>query len=131
MTRDDYIKKSRSHLEQQAIDLFENDKTLPKCVEQYHFHKWRFDFAWPKVKVAVEIDGYTNGGRGHVSGTQYSSDCRKLNQAQKERWVLLRFDAKMLNKEMVETIKFMILSRIPLLNAGFLSNQPNITITRV
>ncbi len=33
---------------------------LPKPAREYRFHRerrWRFDFAWPDYKVAVEVEG--------------------------------------------------------------------------
>jgi very-short-patch-repair endonuclease len=61
-------------------------------VREHKFHptrRWRFDFAWPSIKLAVEIDGR---GRHHtVAG--FRADCEKINEAIKLGWRVLRFPA--------------------------------------
>ena len=54
---------------------------------------WRFDYAWPAVSVAVEIDGY---GPGHTAMAGISSDHEKQNAAILEGWRVFRFTAKLL-----------------------------------
>ena len=62
--------------------------------QEYRFHKvrrWRFDFAWPQLHFAVEIDGGTwNGGR-HVTGAGFQADAEKMNSAVLEGWFVMRF----------------------------------------
>jgi hypothetical protein len=63
--------------------------------------KWRFDFAWLKQRIAVELEGGTSlpGRRSrHTSGKGFREDCHKYNAAAIMGWTLLRGDA-----EMVET----------------------------
>lgn len=51
---------------------------LPEPATQYIFHptrKWRLDFAWPELKIGVEINGAGGGGYGnpvicHACGTR-------------------------------------------------------------
>lgn len=65
---------------------------LPAPEREYRFHptrKWRFDFAWPALKVAVEIEGR---GR-HQTFTGYAADCHKYNEAVALGWRVLRFPA--------------------------------------
>lgn len=52
---------------------------------------WRFDFAIPHKKIAVEIEGgvFTNGR--HVQGMGFQNDCEKYNQALLLGWRVLRF----------------------------------------
>ena len=80
----------------------------PPCVTEYQFdesRKWRFDFAWPERKVAVEIDGGTYSGGRHVRGKGYEGDCNKLNAAVMAGWVVLRFTGYHLaKKRQVETV---------------------------
>lgn len=66
---------------------------LPKPAREYRFHperKWRFDFAWPEHKVALEIDGGTWGGGRHTRGAGFEEDCHKLNAAAVLGWRVLR-----------------------------------------
>ena len=69
--------------------------------QEYKFHpkrKWRFDFAWPKSKVAVECEGGTWVGGRHVRGQGYANDLDKYNRATVMGWCVLRFTTDMLNK---------------------------------
>lgn len=58
---------------------------LPPHVAEYRFHpvrKWRFDYAWPDRKIALEIDGglFVNGGhsRGKAREGDYEKDANAL-----------------------------------------------------
>lgn len=52
---------------------------------------WRFDFAWPAQKVAVEIEGGVwNGGR-HTRGSGFTADCEKYNRAAQLGFRVFRF----------------------------------------
>lgn len=78
------------------------------CVREYQFHpvrKWRFDYAIPEVKIAIEVEGgvfkersyigkdgfihTTTGGR-HTSGVGFLKDMEKYNTATALGWRLLR-----------------------------------------
>jgi very-short-patch-repair endonuclease len=73
----------------------------------YAGRKWRFDFAWPDKKLAVEIDGGTWGKRGrHVTGIGFYRDCEKLNHAVIDGWHVLRGDSKMVkNGELLRYVE--------------------------
>lgn len=53
--------------------------------------KWRFDFAWPAVKVAVECEGGTHSGGRHTRGPGFEKDAEKYNAALLAGWRVLRF----------------------------------------
>ncbi len=79
---------------------------LPKPKQEYRFHptrRWRFDNAWPKEKIAVEIDGgqWKRGGGRHNS----DGDREKLNEAAVLGWRVLRFSGTMLRNDPVGCIK--------------------------
>lgn len=81
-------------------ELKNNGINLP--TEEYQFHaerKWRFDFAWPNKKVAVEVEGgaFTNGR--HTRGTGFIKDMEKYNAAVMEGWKLLRFTPDQMQKQ--------------------------------
>ena len=63
---------------------------------EFAFHptrKWRFDFAWPERKVAVEVEGVVFGKRGqgrHQTAIGLSADCEKYNEALLLGWRVLR-----------------------------------------
>jgi very-short-patch-repair endonuclease len=76
----------------------------PEPQPEYEFNKpltkHRFDFAWPDVKVAVEVEGgiFTSKEVGaHVRGVRYSEDCRKYNRAQILGWRVFRFTTLMID----------------------------------
>lgn len=62
--------------------------------KEYKFHptrKWRFDFADPDNKVAVEIDGGVFSGGRHTRGSGFRADCEKINAAAVLGWRVLRY----------------------------------------
>lgn len=67
---------------------------LPDPTPEYRFHKtrkWRFDYAWPQLKVAVEINGGSFVQGRHNRGAALISEYDKLNEAQRLGWVVLQF----------------------------------------
>lgn len=59
---------------------------------EYRFlttRRWRFDFAWPTLRIAVEIEGR---GR-HQTVVGFRNDCEKYNAALRLGWRVLRFPA--------------------------------------
>jgi very-short-patch-repair endonuclease len=69
---------------------------LPEPTREYKFHptrKWRADFAWPKERVMVEVQGgiWTNGR--HNRGAGMEGDMEKLNHAMLDGWKVLHFSA--------------------------------------
>ncbi len=55
--------------------------------------RWRFDFAWPRAKVAVEIDGF---GFGHQAQQCISNQNEKQNSAIEMGWTVLRYTSRCL-----------------------------------
>lgn len=65
-----------------------------ECVREYRFHptrQWRFDYAIPDLRIAIEIDGgiWINGRHNRASG--YLGDMEKFNTAATLGWVVLKF----------------------------------------
>lgn len=82
----------------EKVDLFLNylQQQFPQAevVKELQFHpdrKWRFDYAFPSRKVAIEIDGaiWTLGRHNRPRG--YLNDMEKLNTAASMGWLVLRF----------------------------------------
>ena len=58
---------------------------------------WRFDFAWPDHRIAVEVDGGAWSQGRHTRGSGFEEDCRKLNASAALGWRVLRFTSDMLD----------------------------------
>ena len=72
------------------------DGLLPN--REYKFHpvrKWRFDFAFLDVLVAVEVEGGVWSGGRHGTGTGFTADCEKYAEAALLGWHILRFTPAM------------------------------------
>lgn len=63
-------------------------------VEEYKFHpirKWRFDFAFPDKKIAIEAEGGTWVSGRHSQGSGFNKDAEKYNEAAIMGWKVLRY----------------------------------------
>ena len=75
--------------------------------EQFFFditRQYRFDFAWPALRVAVEIHGGEFSGGRHGRGTGLKSDCEKMRAAQLLGWIVLPFVGTDLDKRPVQCV---------------------------
>lgn len=76
---------------------------LPAPVPQYQIvqeRRFRWDFAWPDYKVAVEIQGGTWSGGAHGRGWGIERDCEKQNLAVLAGWRVLLFTGTMVHNGM-------------------------------
>lgn len=67
---------------------------LPEPVPEYQFHsarRWRFDFAWPMQRIAIEIDGGIWSQGRHTRGSGYLRDLAKFNAAMMLGWKVLKY----------------------------------------
>jgi len=61
-------------------------------VSELKFHpvrKWRFDWAWPDLRAALELNGGTFTGGRHIRGIGYERDCEKIAVAMTMGWAVL------------------------------------------
>jgi very-short-patch-repair endonuclease len=73
---------------------------LPAPIRERRFappRRWRFDYAWPAQRLALEIEGGTWTGGRHVRGRGYEADCEKYSEAALRGWRVLRVTTTMLN----------------------------------
>lgn len=92
-------KGPRSKLEETLNLHIRSTIALPLPEREFVFAKprrWRFDFAWPALKIAAECEGgiWTNGA--HTRGKHFTSDCEKYNAAILLGWRVLRFTGDMI-----------------------------------
>lgn len=85
-------------------------------VREFRFHptrKWRFDYAIPVLKIAIECDGGVWTGGRHVSPQGYLKDMEKFNAAAELGWVVLKFTPQTLvTSGTIETIRATIAKRV-------------------
>ena len=83
---------------------------------EYRFHptrKWRFDYAIPALKIAIECDGgiWTHGR--HVSPTGFLRDMEKFNAAAELGWAILKFTPdQLVSHDAIATIRATIAGRM-------------------
>lgn len=93
--------KAEKILRKNGLDWFE---------EEHRFceRRWRFDIAFVKEKIALEIEGGIWKGKfgGHTSGKGYTNNCEKYNEATVAGWKVLRVvDQQIDNGDMLRWIK--------------------------
>ena len=79
----------------ERVEIAIREAGLPEPKKEVLFHpsrRWRFDFAWPEIMLAVEVDGM--GRHNTVAGM--ANDDEKINEAQIRGWMVLRFNAKLI-----------------------------------
>lgn len=83
---------------------------LPEPVPEYAFHpkrKWRFDFAFPLHRVAVEIDGGIWSQGRHTRGSGYLRDLVKFNTAALLGWRVLKYPPDQLGQA-IDDLRIML-----------------------
>jgi very-short-patch-repair endonuclease len=55
--------------------------------------KFRFDYAIPEMKIAIEYEGLFSEKSGHTTIEGYNKDCIKYNMAVLLGWKVLRYTA--------------------------------------
>lgn len=67
---------------------------LPCPEREFRFHperKWRFDYAFTDLFLAIEVEGGIYSGGRHVRGAGYAKDMEKYNAAVISGWKVLRY----------------------------------------
>jgi very-short-patch-repair endonuclease len=91
------------HLKAEGIDGW---------VREHRFHpvrRWRFDFAWPELMFAAEVEGGTWVHGRHTRGAGVAKDLEKYNEAMLLGWNVARFDSGMVKSgKAIDTIKIFL-----------------------
>jgi very-short-patch-repair endonuclease len=85
-------------------------------VEEFKFHptrKWRFDYAYPEHRVAIEVEGLVRGGKSrHTTISGYIGDCDKYNQAILHGWKVIRLvQTEILKTSTIELLREIIIKK--------------------
>lgn len=94
-------KADREKLELHLARDLKVAKLTEGMVREHRFHpprRWRFDFAWPEIYLAVEVEGITYEGGRHQRVQGYEDDCEKYNRAQMLGWRVLRYTGGMVER---------------------------------
>lgn len=89
------------------LQLLKQEK-LPLPEIEYRFcknRKWRFDYAYPKQKIAIEIEGGVWMGGRHTRGSGFVKDMVKYNNATMLGWRLLRYTPDQKTNKMIDDLK--------------------------
>lgn len=98
---------------------------LPTPIPEFPFaraaygRRWRFDVAWPEVRVALEFEGGVYGrARGkkcpvcgeipsgrHTTGTGFVADLEKYNAARSLGWIVMQYAVPTFNRSPITVFK--------------------------
>lgn len=93
MTADEAM---RYLIQESMVDIFVEfcRKQLGEApAKEYVFHpvrKWRFDYAFPSAKIALEVEGGVYTGGRHIRPKGFLGDVDKYNAAAVMGWRVLR-----------------------------------------
>lgn len=79
--------------------VYASELLRPSCQKEYlvvEGRRWRWDYAWPEVLLAVEIDGF---GFGHQTQKRLSAAAEKQNAGVLEGWTVLRYTTGMVSSK--------------------------------
>lgn len=83
--------------EQYAYDIILRKFPMPMVESQYRFHpkrRWRFDFAIPFHKIAIEINGGVWSNGRHSRGSGLVKEYEKMRAAAVLHWYVFAYDTK-------------------------------------
>lgn len=89
-------KKAQKPAKQQLRDVFTvicKTDLKEVCEKEFKFHpvrKWRFDYAFPEHKIALEVEGGVWTGGRHTSSVGFLNDMEKYNTATLMGWRVFR-----------------------------------------
>lgn len=76
--------------------LYWTNENAVQLQEEYSFHptrNWRFDWAIPSLRVAIEYEGVISEKSRHTTLSGFSNDAEKYNEAAALGWKLIRLTA--------------------------------------
>lgn len=76
-----------------TVEAYCESKGYQQPATEYRFappRRWRFDAAWPEIKLALEFEGGVFVGGRHTRGVGFQNDCEKYSEAALLGWRVLR-----------------------------------------
>ena len=80
---------------QHTLEVFASEKGV-KLEAEYRFdeiRRWRFDWAFPDLKISFEYNGLMSAKSRHTTLTGYTGDMEKTNKAQELGWRVYQYTA--------------------------------------
>jgi very-short-patch-repair endonuclease len=96
-------------------DLAFQHHGIPPPVREFKFwpgRKFRFDFSWPDVMLAVEIEGSLWVQGRHTRGSGFVKDIEKYNKATEFGWHLLRYPTGKIDYNQIRQTRLNIIARM-------------------
>lgn len=83
---------------------------MPPPKAEYKFHstrKWRIDYAWPDIKLAIEIEGgvFKRSHGRHTNPIGFIKDMEKYNALTEMGWHLLRYIPGKIDYDQIVRVK--------------------------
>lgn len=94
-----YTTRKRTRQRSNSVQIKDVFTTICKtdlkveCVKEHKFHpkrKWRFDYAIPEHKIALEVEGGVWTGGRHIRAQGFLGDMEKYNTATLMGWRVFR-----------------------------------------
>ena len=99
------LREERHRLREQTFFALLGAADLPVPEPEFRFwpeRKFRFDYAWPEKRLALEVEGGVFTMGRHTRGAGYAKDLLKYSEAAARGWRILRVMPSQLTK--AETI---------------------------
>lgn len=92
-------------------DIVGDGPGIRQRLKDANLKDWRFDFAWPNLKLAVEVEGGLYIGGRHSRGAGYEGDLMKYQAAMRNGWTVYRCSPRMIKQgAAIDTIKILLAS---------------------
>lgn len=83
-----------------------------EVVKEFRFHptrRWRFDYAIPSHKIALEVEGGVFTGGRHTRSKGFIGDMEKYNEAARLGWTVVRvIPAELYTRKTVQLLRDLI-----------------------
>ena len=112
MKKDELPRALSKYEEELALQIRLTKLEPPKREHRFHDERrWRFDFAWPHLLFAVEVEGITHQGGRHQRVEGFENDLEKYQSAMLRGWTVYRCSQAMVKSgSALQTIEAMLVT---------------------